>query len=157
MYSFAGPPTKVEAVNTPGRSPYPKRLKQEGENDQAIAPPGAPATLANDGGNNESRLEGLPQAPLPAVAAPQDKTEQEPTATQAPEKPEDRMEVPSLPRIVPSAATPVRKEKDVEPVRPAKPPSPQKDVAPSPCNLLRTFQEAAEEADAWKSLIISMF
>ena len=150
IYSFAGPQAQAaNAVDTPGKSPCPKRLKQEIENAPAIAPPGSQATQADDGGNKESRLEGLPQAPLPAIATPEEgvKIEPEPPATQPFGKP-DHMEVQSSPLIVASAATPVQKQKDAEPERPAKPPSPEKNVAPSPCNLLETFQQAAEETDA---------
>ena len=152
IYSFAGPQAQAaDAVDTPAKSPCPKRLKQEIENVPAIAPPGSQATQADDGGNKESRLEGLPQAPLPAIATPEEgvKIEPEPPVTQPFGKPEfeDHM-VQSSPLIVASAATPVQKQKDVEPERPAKPPSPEKNVSPSPCNLLETFQQAAEETDA---------
>ena len=144
--AFAGPQGKpADDSDTPGKSPFPKRLKQQAdEKVPADALPTQPHE-AGDGGNQESRLQGLPQAPLPAVATPQQDAnrEQESQGTV-----EETMEFPSTPLISACAATPVQKQHDAEPVRPAKPPSPQKDAPVSPCNLLKTFQNAAQEVDA---------
>ena len=146
----AGPPS--QSTDTPGKSPYPKRLKAgQGEaGKEAIdeATGANPAHGPVDGGNKESQLQGLPQAPLPEVtlpapdAAPETQPRME-EQTDAVMGPASTVEPVSL-----HSATPFnqgQKTQHVEPVAPTKPASPEKQAPPRPVNLIGDFNSAASE------------
>ena len=140
----AGPPS--QSTDTPGKSPYPKRLKAgQGE---AGATGANPAHGPVDGGNKESQLQGLPQAPLPEVTLPAPDAVPE-TQPRMEEQTDAVMGPASTVEPVPlHSATPGnqgQKTQHVEPVAPTKPASPEKQAPPRPVNLISNFNSAASE------------
>ena len=154
--------------DTPGKSPFPKRMKQDQADSHAgttdHVAPRASVPSCEDAGNNESRLHGLPQPTLPPVAAQLPAEPPNPVVDPAPPLPSATEQVdvsmapeetsttdnpvPATPGLASKAdapgVTPLKKpDISIEPARPQKPESPQKGAVPSPCNLLGNFDQAA--------------